>query len=174
MSSVFRAAFAAAVLVPAVAAAPPPPCSLASCRVIFDWGGGQTAANFPQDQRYGSGDDFESRVRSSFIGKGLHLADAAQSGQVLITLRPRVKSAMCNAMPGTNTDMSCQMIGDLTIVFSGGEPGTKPPGSRNLRNSCGDASMLMTMSQFGQYTGEMLAFFLDGEKKGEKRPSLKC
>jgi hypothetical protein len=169
----------AAVLSVSVAAAQgttpvPVPCRDSTCRLVFDWGGGQTASSYPQDRRYGSGDDFEAKVRFTLAGKGLRLTDDSKPGEVVITLRPRVKKAMCDAMSGTNTDMSCQTIGDLLINFTGGDATLKPPGAKNIRNSCGDVTVLMSMSQIGTYTGDLIAFYVEGEKKGERRPSPKC
>jgi hypothetical protein len=100
--------------------------------------------------------------------------DGTVAGEIVITLRPRVKHAMCDTMSGTNTDMSCQTIDDLGIVFSGGDATLKAPGGRSLRNSCGDVTVKMSMAAFGRYTGEMLGFVFEGEKKGERRPSTKC
>lgn len=174
-----RAAVVAAALVPSIvvaqAAGPANvPCRDSSCRLVFDWGGGQTAASYPPDRRYGAGDDFESRVRVSLASKGMRFADDSRPGEVVVTIRPRVKKAMCDAMSGTNTDMSCQTIGDLTITFSGGDATVKPPGAKSVKNSCGDVTVLMTMSQLGTYTGELVAFYVEGEQKKERRPSMKC
>ena len=154
------------------APAAPVPCRDSMCRVVFDWGGGQTSA--PMDRRYGSGDDFEAKVRSALTAKQYRMTEETKPGEIVIALRPRMKSAICDAMPGLNTDLSCKTIGDLAIAFSGGDATLKPPGARSVRNSCGDATMMMTMAQFGQYTGDMIAYFMEGEKKGERRPSLKC
>jgi len=35
------------------------PCRDFGCKLIFDWGPGKTVASYPQDRRYGGGDDFE-------------------------------------------------------------------------------------------------------------------
>ena len=169
---------AAALGAPAVWAQGTPqaavPCRDGTCRIVFDWGGGQTASSFPQDRRYGSADDFESKVRSSLAARGFRMTDETKAGELVITLRPRMKKAMCDAMPGLNTDMSCNTVSDAAVAFAGGDATLKPPGAKSVRNTCGDATVMMTMGQFGQYTGDMLAFFIEGEKKGERRPSMKC
>jgi hypothetical protein len=168
------ALFAPSAVAAQAAPAAPVACRDSTCRLLFDWGGGQTASSFPTDRRYGSGDDFESQVRSVLAARGFRMSDVTNSGEIVITLRPRMKKAMCDVMSGTNTDMSCQTISDLALVFSGGVATLKPPGGRSLRNSCGDVTVMMSMAQFGRYAGEMLAFYVEGEKKGERRPSTKC
>ena len=169
----------AAALLASVAAAQekaptPVPCRDSTCRLVFDWGGGQSASSFPQDRRYGSGEDFEVKVRATLLARGMRLTDDTKPGEVVITLRPRTKKAMCDAMAGTNTDMSCVTIGDLLLNFAGGDATLKPPGGKSVKNSCGDVTVLMSMAQFGTYTGELIAFYVEGEKKGERRPSSKC
>src|ERR1019366_5903961 len=94
------------------APAAPVACRDSTCRLLFDWGGGQTSSSFPSDRRYGSGDDFESQGRSVLASKGFRMSDAMVAGEIVITLRPRMKNAMCDTMSGTNTDMSCQTIDD--------------------------------------------------------------
>lgn len=173
------ASFLCATLLPSDAAAQnaapaPIACRDTTCRILFDWGGGRTASSFPHDRRYGMADDFEVKVRSSLGGRGLRLTDDARPGEVVMTLRPTVKSAMCDAMPGTNTDMSCNTISDLQIVFSGGEAAMKLPGGRTVRNRCGDKLTQLTMSQFGLFTADLIAFAIEGEKKGERRPAMQC
>ena len=69
----------------------PVPCRDSTCRLVFDWGGGQSAASFPQDRRYGSGDDFEAKTRFTLAGKGFRLTDEAKPGEIVITLRTWVK-----------------------------------------------------------------------------------
>lgn len=171
---VLATALTASVAAAQGAAPAPVPCKDSTCRLVFDWGGGQTAASYPQDRRYGSGDDFESKVRFTLTGKGYRVTDEARPGEIVVTLRPRVKKAMCDAMSGLNTDMSCQTIGDLSINFTGGDATLKPPGAKSVKNTCGDVTVMMSMPQFGTYTGELIAFYVEGEKKGERRPSMRC
>ena len=150
------------------------PCRDFGCKLIFDWGPGKTVASYPQDRRYGGGDDFEVKLRSTLAGQGYHLVTTAGEGEMTIVIRATVGRAMCDQLSGTNTDYSCQTMREAMLGFSGGATGVPVPKGRSLRNSCGDATVQMTMGQFGQYMGEMIAFIIEKEKKGERRPSMKC
>jgi len=156
------------------AAAPPIPCRDFGCKLIFDWGPGKTVASYPQDRRYGGGDDFEVKLRSTLAAQGYRLVTTASEGEMTIVIRATVGRAMCDQMSGTNTDYSCQTMREAMLGFSGGAAGAPIPKGRSLRNSCGDATVQMTMGQFGQYMGDMIAFIIEKEKKGERRPSMKC
>jgi hypothetical protein len=167
-------------LVPAPSAAQdatagPPPCHLQACALVFDWGSGKTSASYPADRRYGSGDDFEAKMRSALSDHALRTKDAPADGPIVITLRPTMRpKSMCDMMPGTSTDMTCTSMSDLAVTFASNDPAVKAPNALRLSNRCGAGNTYMTMAQFGQYSADMLYYALEGAQKKEARPVMRC
>ncbi|HVT38039.1 MAG TPA: hypothetical protein VHE78_03275 [Gemmatimonadaceae bacterium] len=156
-------------------AAAPAPCHLQACGLAFDWGSGKTSANYPSDRRYGSGDDFEAKMRSALADHGVRTKDAPADGPLLITLKPTMRPrSMCDAMAGTSTDMSCTSMSDLTVTFASSDPAVKAPNAMHFSNRCGARDTFMTMAQFGQYAADMLYYALEGAQKKEARPVMRC
>jgi hypothetical protein len=157
------------------AATPPAPCHLQACALVFDWGSGKTSASYPADRRYGSGDDFEAKMRSALADHALRTKDAPADGPIVITLRPTMRpKSMCDVMPGTSTDMSCTSMSDLAVSFSSSDPAVKAPNALRLSNRCGAGNTFMTMAQFGQYAADMMYYNLEGAQKKEARPVMRC
>jgi hypothetical protein len=153
----------------------PAPCHLRACGLVFDWGSGRTSASYPADRRYGSGDDFEAKMRSALADHGIRTKDAPADGPLLITLRPTMRpKSMCDAMPGTSTDMSCTSMSDLAVTFASADQAVKAPNALRLSNRCGAGNTFMTMAQFGQYAADMLYYSLEGAQKKEARPVMRC
>lgn len=159
----------------AAADAPPGPCHELSCGLNFDWGSGKTAASFGPDRRYGSGDDFESRFRGALGESGYRVKDPPASGPLLISVRPIMRAkAMCDQMSGTNTDMSCTAMSDVTIAFQSTDPAAKAPGSVRVTNRCGANDTFMTMAVFAKYAADMVYWTLEGQAKKMQRPTGRC
>jgi hypothetical protein len=151
------------------------PCHDRACALVFDWGSGQTSVSYPPDRRYGSGDDFENRVRSALADHGFHTKDAPANGPLVITLRPTMRPrSMCDMMPGTGTDMSCTAMSDVTVTFASNDPAVKAPNALRVTNRCGSGNTFTAMSEFGQYSGDMVYYTLEGAQKKETRPALRC
>ncbi len=117
------------------AAASAGPCRGAPCRVLLDWGSGNTAANFPVDRRYGTPNDFEPMVIAGLRDGGMQVTSSGDAMQM--TLRVAMKNAMCDAMPGTNTDMSCRTIDEVQVQWVSPDAAVKAPSSLRVTNRCG-------------------------------------
>lgn len=167
---------------PAVATAQDPPavitagpCRDRPCVLVFDWGAGKTSATYGPDRRYGSGDDFEAKVRSALAARGIRTREPPGAGALTLTVRPTVRTgAMCDQMPGTNTDYSCIAMQDVAVTFASGDPAVKPPGALRVSNRCGATDVYMTMDAFGQFSADLIWFSLEGEKAKQRRPIGRC
>lgn len=159
----------------ATAAAPVGPggaCRDYPCKILVDWGSGQTAASYPSDRRYGQAADFEPTIKFVFGDIKLRIVDG---GDVMVmTLRPMMKNAMCDAMAGTNTDMSCQTVDEVQVQFNSLMPGVKAPGTVRVTNRCGAGDQRMSVTQMANFTANFVAYQLASDKKGMKRPTAKC
>lgn len=155
---------------------PPPasagPCREAPCKLALDWGSGNTSANFPVDRRYGTPNDFEPMVLAGLRDAGFRMAT---SGEVMqMTLRIAMKNAMCDAMPGTNTDMSCRTIDEVQVQWVSSASDVKPPPSVRVTNRCGAGDQRMNIAQMAAYTAASIVYQTAADRKGLKRPSAKC
>jgi hypothetical protein len=170
------AALAGLVLSTSLAAqdAPPVvgPCRDTPCRIALDWGSGNTAANFPVDRRYGTPNDFEPMVVAGLRDAGMRTLTAGEGMQM--TLRVTMKNAMCDAMPGTNTDMSCRTIDEVQVQWVSPSAEVKTPPSVRVTNRCGAGDQRMTVAQMANFTAAMIAYQTAPDKKGLKRPSARC
>jgi hypothetical protein len=147
------------------------PCRDRPCALAFDWGPGKTAGSWAPDRKYGATDQFESKVRSGLAGRGFRIVDRADS-TLVITLRPTMQArAMCDEMPGTNTDYSCTAMSDLAVNFASTLPSTKAPSALRLSSRCNMRESYLTLPIFAQYAAEMIAWAIEGQAKNEKRPS---
>ena len=155
--------------------APPPFCGEKPCALVLDWGPGKSAGDYSADVRYGSATDFEASARRAFAAHGARTQDKLDGAGLVITLRPQFNSrAMCEVMPGTNTNYGCTAMSDLAVSFAAPDPAVKGPSPIRLSNRCGGGGTYLTMPQFGQYVGDMLWWTIAGSQNKEKKPSLKC
>jgi hypothetical protein len=182
MSTIARSGFAALALLAMIASAatsqdaPPAagPCQDQPCLLTFDWGNGASAASLSNDRRYGSPSDFEVAVRQTLGEHGLRVTDDEKSAKMTIILRLSMMSAICDFMPGTNTDRSCNTVRDVALSFANTDPAVKKIGSQRISNRCGSSDQVMTTAQFGRFTGLMIDYLIEGEAKKLQRPSAKC
>jgi hypothetical protein len=152
-----------------------PPCHLQPCGITIDWGSGNTSATYGPDRRYGSGDDFDAKVRSALADHGIRTKEAPAEGALLLTLRPTMLTkAMCDVMAGTGTDYHCTAMSDLAVTFTSKDPGTKAPNALRIPNRCGAGGEYMRMGPFAQYAADVIYFNLEGQKKKEPRPVARC
>jgi hypothetical protein len=153
----------------------PAACHLQACALVVDWGSGKTSASYAADRKYGSGDDFEARIRSALADRGFRTKDAPADGPLAITMRPTMRAkVMCDAMPGTGTDKTCTAMTDLAVTFASADTSVKAPGAMRIANRCGSGDTFMTMSQFAQFSADMIYYNLEGAAKKEQRPVSKC
>lgn len=148
------------------------PCREATCKLALDWGSGNTAANFPVDRRYGTPNDFEPMVLAGLRDAGFRMVTAGDGLQM--TLRVVMKNAMCDAMPGTNTDMSCRTIDEVQVQWVSPASDVKPPPSVRVTNRCGAGDQRMNIAQMAAYTAASIVYQTATDRKGLKRPSAKC
>ena len=59
------AAAAVALLAGVARAQDAVPCKALTCVMTIDWGGSKTSGDYGPDKRYGSGDDFEQKVKAA-------------------------------------------------------------------------------------------------------------
>jgi hypothetical protein len=153
----------------------PAPCHLQACGLVIDWGSGKTSATYPADRKYGSGDDFEAKIRTALADHGFKVKDAPADGPLALTMRPTMRAkVMCDAMAGTNSDKNCTAMTDLAVTFASADTSVKAPGAMRIANRCGGSDTYMTMNQFAQYSADMIYYNLEGAAKKEPRPVSKC
>ena len=156
----------------AAAAGPGGPCRDYPCKILLDWGSGNTAASFPNDRRYGQAADFEPTLKFTFQEARLRIVDGGDV--MVITFRPVMKNAMCDAMAGTNTDMSCRTVDEVQVQFNTPMPNVKAPNTMRITNRCGAGDQRMSVAQMATYTANMIAWQVATDRKGLKRPTAKC
>lgn len=145
-------------------------CRSVACTLHIDWGS-QGTPSFV-DRRYGAPGTFEEHVMKGLTAAGYRFSPAAADSMLRIRLRPRITRAVCDLIPGTNPDQSCQAIGDVTADFLTPEKIDGIPGNLRIRNRCGN-NQLMTIERFGQYVAGMLDYTL-ARDKDRKRPTPRC
>jgi len=160
---------------PAAASQTPTACRASSCGFDFDWGNGQGASSIPIDRRYGGASDFEAAFRARLAEKGFRVVELNQNpgttGMVRLTMAKRV---LCDRMPGTSSDRSCQTVQDAAVSYVMTDTSIKKLGSSRVVNRCGDPSTLMTMAQFGRYLADVIAYTIEGEQTKAPKPVAKC
>jgi hypothetical protein len=145
-------------------------CRNATCTLHIDWGS-QGTPSFV-DRRYGAPGTFEEHVMKGLAAAGYRFSTAAPDSALRIRLRPRIARAVCDLIPGTNPDQSCQTIGDVAADFLTSDKIEGIPGNIRIRNRCGNNQM-MTIQQFGEYVAGMLDYTLARDKE-KKRPTARC
>jgi hypothetical protein len=147
------------------------PCRAAPCRLTFDWGGA-SAASHGSDRRYGPASDVETLLPQFLAERGMRVITAGETALVM-TVRPKVRRAMCDVMAGTGTDYSCRTIGEIAIQFATTDT-TKAPNAVRVTNRCGAGDTFMTVAVFARFTADMLVYQLADEKTRGRRPASKC
>lgn len=144
------------------------PCAQTGCVVTFDWGNGGAAPD--DDKIYGTPAALESAFLRALSGAGWRVGSGTTTLMLRLTPQNRVR---CEAMEGTNTDMSCHTVNRAVASFASSDTSVKAPGRVEVVPRCSDPKNWPTFAQFGQYSGEMLVYQLEKGGKGP-RPSLKC
>jgi hypothetical protein len=142
---------------------------------VFDWGNGTTAVSYGSDRRYGAPADFEAGVRQLLTERGFKVTDRLADAAMVITLRMSMNnSAMCDFLPGTNTDRTCHTVRDAGITFTRSDPAAKQLGSTRIVNRCGSGDQLMTNTQFARFAADWLQYSIEGAETKMSRPGSKC
>lgn len=147
------------------------PCRSNLCVIAFDWGS-QSAASHGSDRRYGPAADLETYFPRLLEERGLRVATAGSS-VLTMTVRPKVRRAMCDQMAGTDTDYSCKTIGEVQIQFMSSDT-TRAPNAVRVTNRCGAGDTFMTVMDFARLAADMLVYQLAEEKSRGRRPASKC
>jgi hypothetical protein len=147
-------------------------CRESACRIVYDWGGGQSTSSYPSDRRYGTPSDLETMLKSALTERGFRLRTDGDDAQ-RITIRVSMTSAICDEMPGTNTQRDCKTISDLFVQFAATATNPKPPNALMIRNRCG-ADRMMNIAQMARYTADFFAYELAPDKKGLSRAVGRC
>jgi hypothetical protein len=166
--------FAATSAAPQDAAAPQSICRTGTCAIIFDWGNGATAVSFGTDRRYGAPADFEAGIRQLLTERGFRLSDRTEGADLTISMRLSMMSAICDFLPGTNTDRTCRTVRDAALTFTNADAKAKALGSQRLVNRCGSGDQVMTNAQFAKYAADVVQYAIEGEQAHMGRPSSRC
>src|SRR5688572_24695567 len=83
-------------------AAPPGPCAVIPCNLHVEWG--PSGPPLGIDRRYGAVAEYQQRVITALGGAGQKFTDVERKDALMLIMRPRVVSAMCDVMAGTSTD----------------------------------------------------------------------
>jgi hypothetical protein len=146
-------------------------CRESACLVVFDWSNGSTQPD--PDRRYGSPSDLESAFRAKLTAAGYKLtASPPAAATITVRLTPQ-KRALCDTMEGMNPDYSCHTVARGTILFSTGDASANPTARIDVTPRCRDPKLSISMSQFGQYAGDLVVYTLAADPKAG-RPSAKC
>jgi len=145
-------------------------CRSSTCTLHVDWGS-QGTPSFV-DRRYGAPGTFEDDVLRALVSGGYRFTNAAADTALRIRLRPRITRAICDLIPGTNPDQSCQTIGDVAADFLTATKIEGIPGNLRIRNRCGN-NQLMAIDRFAEYVAGMLDYTLARDKE-KKRPTPRC
>lgn len=145
-------------------------CRETACAVVVDWQGGVPNVI---DRRYGNPYRFEARLRTELEGVGLRLlpAGSAPGDAVHIVARPSMARAMCDRTPGTNTDMSCQTVGEVRVEVLNADPELDIRRSMRIRGRCG-ADEMMDVARMSEHVAASIDYELRGREG--RRPSTKC
>jgi hypothetical protein len=167
------ASFLLAAAVPAAAQEPAPagPCRATVCRISFDWGG-ESAASHGADRRYGAASDVETILPQYFTERGFRVVTTGDAA-LIMTVRPKVRRAMCDVMPGTSTDYSCRTIGEISVQFTATDS-TRAPNAVRINNRCGAGDTFMNVADFTRFAVDYVIYQISDEKTRGRRPSAKC
>ena len=147
------------------------PCRESACRLAMDWRSGVPTI---VDRRYGNPFQFERWLLGHLQEAGYRFVagDGAGEDAVTIRLEPEMMRAMCDRTPGTDTDMSCQTIGEVRLEILNTDPGLDLKHSVRIRGRCG-ADQLMDVERMSEYVAANIDYELHG-REGVKRPSARC
>jgi hypothetical protein len=147
-------------------------CRESACRIVYDWGSGQSESLYPTDRRYGTPSDLETMLKTALSERGFRFVASGDDAQ-RITIRVSMTSAICDEMPGTNTKRDCKTISDLFVQFGATAMNPKPPNAMMIRNRCG-ADRMMNIAQMARYSADVLSYELAPDKKGLSRAVGRC
>jgi hypothetical protein len=146
-------------------------CATHPCLVFVDWAGGGAPTSV--DRRYGAAAEFEDRLKARMRDRRMRLVDRRSDAAVVITVRPKIKPAMCDAMPGTNTDFSCRAFDDSMLQFDVSDSTIKPIKGLRVPNRCDSDAMPMDVARYSAYLASFIEWVVDLNPR-KKRPAARC
>ena len=147
------------------------PCRETLCTLALDWRSG--VPNLI-DRRYGNPYQFEHWLLGHLEDAGYSFAGPEGAGDQAVTIRvaPEMTRAMCDQMPGTDTDYSCQTIGEVRVELLNTDPALDLKRSLRIRGRCG-ANDFMDISRMAEYVAATIDYELH-RREGRRRPSTRC
>lgn len=153
--------------------AAPTPCRDRPCSVLVDWTRQGGVTSLRPDRRYGNPATLGDLVKSALRERGYRLAEG-EDVVPRIVLRPTIRNAMCDQLPGTATDNSCQAVTEIETRVDGPEELAKSIDlPSRIRNRCG-ADQVMPVHRLAAYVAEYIGYAIEGKANGEKRPVARC
>jgi hypothetical protein len=147
------------------------PCKESACRLFVDW---RSGVPNNMDRRYGNPYQFERWLLGHLQEAGYRFVAGTEAGEdaVAVRLEPEMMRAVCDRTPGTNTDMSCQTIGEVRLEILNTVPELDINHSVRIRGRCG-ADQLMDVERMSEYVAANIDYELHG-REGVRRPSARC
>jgi hypothetical protein len=90
---------------------------------------------------YGAAAAIEARVLENLVRGGYRLARQQNNSGLTITLRPRLGSALCDVISGTDNRV-CEAITEVRVEFLGKYRDRPKPDDFTIRNRCGSDGVL--------------------------------
>ena len=151
--------------------APSPPCRDTVCKLAIEWRRGVPNVI---DQRYGNPYQFEGLLQWHLQEAGYSFVsgDGAREDVVTIRVQPEMTRAMCDRTPGTNTDESCQTVGEVRVEILNTDPELDIRNSLLIRGRCG-ADQLMDVERMSEFVAATIDYELHS-RKDRRRPSSRC
>ncbi len=147
-------------------------CASRPCHLVVDWSSlGAAPSNV--DRRYGAAAELEERVKVRMAARGNRLVDRKAEAAIVITVRPRLKAAMCDVLPGTNTDFSCRAFDDVALQFDVSDSSIAAIKALRAPNRCEADKTAMDVTRYSVFLASFIEWALDLNPK-KKRPAAKC
>ena len=144
------------------------PCNRLRARDV--WGGGTVPDH--SDVRYGNFYDFEPALRGHLLEAGYRFVSGAGEDAITVRILPNGTSAICDAIPGTDTNRGCRTIGEVRVEILNVDPDRSIDSSLRIRGRCG-ADQLMDVERMSEYVAAMIDYELH-RREGRERPRSRC
>lgn len=149
-------------------------CKDRPCMIVVDWTRLGGVGNLSPDRRYGQPAQLEERIKSRLTERGYTLYRSAADTDPRFVLIPSLRSASCDELTGTATDMSCRAVNELETRLEGPRElidAIDLPS--RLRNRCTN-DQTMSVDRLATFVADWIIYAVDGKAKGERRPVARC
>jgi hypothetical protein len=160
------------VVAPAAQGQAPPksamPCRDGGCLLNVEWGTAER--RLIPDRKYGHAGLYEGLVLDELAQNGWTFHTGTE-GEPAVTfrLRPVLTVAICDVVPGTATDYTCQAIRETVADVMVHREGLVLPRQIRLRNTC-SADGFAHVTRFAAFTADVIAWELSG--RAFERPTV--